>query len=82
MKESHVVGESLQPCLRVVPIAEENRHQMVLYEPRNLHYFPLRASLIQDVEVILMTDAATHVPFERGSTVVTLAVRRCSPFEN
>ena len=81
MKDSNTVGETLQSCLRVIPIAEENRHQMVLVEPFNLHFFPLRSNYIQDVEVVLRTDTGAVAPFQRGSSVVTLAIRRASPLD-
>ena len=81
MKESNSVGETLQPCLRVVPVTDEARHLMVYYEPRNLHFFPLRSNYIHDVEVVLRTDTGDPVPFNRGSSVVTLVVRRASPLD-
>ena len=81
MKESNSVGETLQPCLRVVPVTDEERHLMVYYEPQNLHFFPLRSNYIRDVEVVLRTDTGDLVPFTRGSSVITLVVRRASPLD-
>ena len=78
MKQANFVGETQQSCLRVVPIGQENRHQMVLYEPVHMHFFPIRCNSIRDIEVVLNTDSGEPVPFERGSTVVTLCVRETS----
>ena len=81
VKESNTVGDTLQPCLRVIPIAEEKRNEMVLVEPTHMHFFPLRNNYIRDVEIVLRTDTGAIAPFERGSSVVTLAIRRSSPLD-
>ena len=81
MKESNTVGETLQSCLRVVPIADENRNQMVLVEPLTLQFFPLRSNHVQDVEIVLRTDTGAVTPFQRGNSVVTLVIRRASPLD-
>ena len=80
MKESHVVGNTVQPCLRVVPIDTGKRNRMVLYEPTHMYFFPLRANDLRDPEVILRTDAGDEVPFDRGNAVVTVKVQRVTPF--
>ena len=81
IKESNTVGETLQSCLRVVPIADENRNQMVLVEPLTLQFFPLRSNHVQDVEIVLRTDTGAITPFQRGNSVVTLVIRRASPLD-
>ena len=80
MKESHVVGNTVQPCLRVVPTNTGERNRMVLYEPTHMYFFPLRTNSLHDVEVILLTDAGDDVPFDRGNAVVTVKVQRVAPF--
>ena len=80
MQQINFVGDTLQSCLRVVPTAGSQGNEMVLYEPHNLHFFPLRSSQINDIEVQLRTDMGELVPFERGTTVLTLCIRRTRPF--
>ena len=76
MQPKHCVGDSLLNCLRVVPVGAQTSNDIVLYEPDNIHYFPLRCNNIKEIEISLRNDVGDLVPFERGKCVVTFIVRK------
>ena len=79
IKQTHYVGHTLQSVLRVVPI-QGRRHEMVLFEPIRIDWFPLRFNRFRQIEISLTTDLGQYVKFERGKTVVTLHIRRAREF--
>ena len=75
VKSNRVVGHTLQPLLRSVPVAGSDG-EMVLYEPRIVDYLPLRFKTLQQVEVYLTTDIGELVQFQQGKVSVTLHIRK------
>lgn len=73
--EPRVVGDSLVPLLRIVPI--QGNHGEVASEVFNpIHYVPLQLRQFQMLEVYIRDDVGDPVAFERGKVVVTLHFRR------
>lgn len=80
-KSVRVVGHTLQPLLRSVPV-QGNHGDMVLFEPKTVDWLPLRFRQLRQVEIYLTTDMGQLVQFERGKSVVTLHIRRARPLDS
>lgn len=77
--EAQVVGDTMAPLLRVVPI--EGKHGEVITKTyTHLHYVPVTQSFVNNVEIYIRNDVGKKMPFERGKVVVTLHFRRRSQF--
>ena len=73
--ESRVVGDTLAPLLRALPIT--GHHGDILSDRfTNIHYVPLLRSTIHSIEVDVRDDMGRRVPFEYGRVTVTLHFRR------
>ena len=73
--ESRVVGDTLAPLLRSIPIS--GRHgDRVSERFTNVHYIPLLRSNFHSIEVDIRNDMGQRVPFEYGRVTVTLHFRR------
>ena len=73
--ESRVVGDTLAPLLRSIPIS--GRHgDRVSERFTNVHYVPLLRSNFHSIEVDIRDDTGRRVPFEYGRVTVTLHFRR------
>ena len=70
--ESRVVGDSVVPLLRIVPL--EGKHGDVV--SKNITVLHREFTTI---EIDIRDDAGRHVPFERGRVTVTLHFRRRKP---
>ena len=78
--EPRVVGDSLVPLLRIVPVHGVNG-EMVAVTYENIHYLPIQVKNFQTIDVYIRDDAGHPVSFERGKVVVTLHLRRRQPLE-
>ena len=76
--ESRVVGHSVVPLLRIVPI--EGKHGDVVSKSfDNVQYIPVLHKEFTTIEIDIRDDAGRRVPFERGRVTVTLHFRRRKP---
>ena len=76
--ESRVVGHSVVPLLRIVPI--EGKHgDAVSKSFDNVQYILVLHKEFTTIEIDIRDDAGRRVPFERGRVTVTLHFRRRKP---
>ena len=77
--EPRVVRDAQVPLLRIVP-AEGRDGEMItrVFDP--IQYCPLFPRRFQTVEIDIMDDTGSIVPFERGRVVVTLHCRKRKEF--
>ena len=73
--ESRIVGDSLAPLLRSIPISGHHGDS-VSERFTNVHYIPLLRSNFHSIEVDIRDDMGRRVPFEYGRVTVTLHFRR------
>ncbi len=73
--EPRVVGDSLVPLLRIVPVQGTNG-KMVATTYENVQYAPVQVKQFQTIDVYIRDDTGQPVSFERGKVVVTLHLRR------
>ena len=73
--ESRIVGDTLAPLLRPLPISGRNGDR-VSARFTNVHYVPLSYSHFDSIEVDIRDDMGRRVPFEYGRVTVTLHFRR------
>lgn len=73
--ESHRVGDSFAPLLRIIPCMDEKNHQIVKHYETPL-YFPLRKNFIDTIEIELKTITGKNITFTGGKTFVILSFRR------
>ena len=73
--ESRIVGDTLAPLLRVLPISGHHGDR-VSARFTNVHYVPLLRSNFDSIEVDIRNDMGRRVPFEYGRVTVTLHFRR------
>ncbi|KAF8784262.1 hypothetical protein HNY73_009966 [Argiope bruennichi] len=73
--QSHHVGDSFAPLLRIIPCMNEKEDQIVKYYDRPL-YFPVRKTYIETVLIELKTSFATDITLSGGKTYVILSFRR------
>jgi hypothetical protein len=73
--EPRVVGDSLVPLLRIVPVEGEHNDLVTrIYE--NVHYVRLQRKSFQTLEINIRDRTGKKVPFERGTLNVTLHFRQ------
>jgi hypothetical protein len=73
--EPRLVGDSLVPLLRIVPIRGKDGDMITkIYE--NVHYMPVQQKHFNTVEIDIRNDTGRKVPFERGKVIVTLHFRK------
>ena len=75
--EPRVVGDTMAPPLRVVPISGEHG-EMITRTYQNVHYIPIQKKMFQELELNLRTDTRQLIPFERGKVTITLHFRKRS----
>ena len=75
LAQERVVGHTMTPLLRCIPISGKDG-DIVLYEPRNIHWIPLKCSRFRTIHVYLNTDTGRRPPFETGKCVLTVEIRR------
>ena len=73
--EPRVVGDSLVPLLRIVPVEGEHNDLVTrIYE--NVHYVRLQRKSFEAIEINIRDRTGQKVPFERGTLNVTLHFRQ------
>lgn len=73
--ESHCVGDSYAPFLRIIPCMDEKNQQIVKHYETPL-YFPLRKKFIDTIEIEFKTTAGKNITFTGAKTFVILSFRR------
>ncbi|KAF8790008.1 hypothetical protein HNY73_005096 [Argiope bruennichi] len=73
--QSHHVGDSFAPLLRIIPCINEKEDQIVKYYDRPL-YFPVRKTFIETIQIELKTSFATDITINGGKTYAILPFRR------
>ena len=73
--DAHVVGCVTNCLLRVIPVAGD-QGQVVSYEPKRVHWFPVRMSQFRTVRVLITDGYGERIPFESGTCSVKLLLRR------
>ena len=70
--ESHHVGDTQVPLLRILPISNEQNNQVIKYFDK-IVYFPLRKNYIDTIEIELKTSSGKNITFTGGKTSVLLS---------
>lgn len=78
-RDDHVVGHVMQPLLQTVCV-KGSHGDMMTYEPQNISWLPLRKSFYTSTEVMICDGQGRLVPFERGTCIVQVHIRRRSIF--
>lgn len=73
--ESHHVGDSYAPLLRVIPCMNEKNEQIVKHYEKPI-YFPLKNNFIDTIEIELKTSSGKDIIFTGGKTLILLSFRR------
>jgi len=73
--EPRIVGDTLAPLLKVLPIKGEHGDIISLTYP-NIQFHPIKCTEISDIEIDIRKDTGKSVAFQRGKVVATLAIRR------
>lgn len=73
--ESHRVGDTFAPLLRIIPCMDEKNQQIVKYYETPL-YFPLRKSFIDTIEIELKSVTGKNITFTGGKSCIILSFRR------
>ena len=77
--DCNLVGHKRMPLLAAVSV-QGNTGDVVNYEPWVLDWLPVRTTYVSTIEVFITDGAGRQVPFEQGTTLVKVHVRRRSPF--
>ncbi|GFR07566.1 uncharacterized transposon-derived protein F54H12.3 [Trichonephila clavata] len=73
--ESHFVGYTIAPLLRIIPVMSTKEDQIVINYQRPL-YFPLRQNYIDCIEVELKSSSGDGIIFTSGKSLLVLSFRR------
>ncbi|GFR19218.1 uncharacterized protein TNCT_308721 [Trichonephila clavata] len=73
--ESHFVGDTIAPLLRIIPVISTKEDQIVINYQRPL-YFPLRQNYIDCIEVELKSSSGDGIIFTSGKSLLVLSFRR------
>lgn len=73
--ESHHVGDTYAPLLRVLPVSNEHNSQVTKYFDKVV-YFPLRKNFIESIEIELRTSSGEKIIFTGGKTSCLLSFRQ------
>ena len=73
LSEYSIVGDSLVPCLRTVPLAGNTKPTVLRFD--NVHYTSLQANRFSTVEIVVADDLGKEVEFKDGLTIVKLHLR-------
>ena len=77
--QSQVVGDSHVPLLRIVPVegGDGERLSKIFLNPQ---YLPVSRKQFESIEVNIKRDTGEKVSFETGRVLLTLHLRRASPY--
>lgn len=73
--ESHHIGDTFAPLLRIIPCMNEKNEQIVKHYEKPI-YFPLRNNFVDTIEMELRTASGKNITFMGGKTFVLLSFRR------
>ncbi|GFY10027.1 uncharacterized protein TNCV_3699881 [Trichonephila clavipes] len=73
--ESHFVGDTIAPLLRIIPVMSAKEDQIVVNYQRP-SYFPLRNNYIDCIEIELKSSSGDGIIFTSGKTLLVLSFRR------
>ncbi|GFR23219.1 uncharacterized protein TNCT_714891 [Trichonephila clavata] len=73
--ESHFVGDTIAPLLRIIPVMSIKEDQIVINYQRPL-YFPLRKNYIDCIEIELKSSSGDGIIFTSGKSLLVLSFRR------
>ncbi|XP_055930006.1 uncharacterized protein LOC129984661 isoform X2 [Argiope bruennichi] len=73
--ESHFVGDTIAPLLRIIPVMSKKEDQIVINYQRPL-YFPLRKNYIDCIEIELRSSSGDGIIFTSGKSLLVLSFRR------
>ncbi|GFX86521.1 uncharacterized protein TNCV_3727901 [Trichonephila clavipes] len=73
--ESHFVGDTIAPLLRIIPVMSTKEDQIVINYQRPL-YFPLRQNYIDCIKVELKSSSGDGIIFMSGKSLLVLSFRR------
>ncbi|GFR05699.1 uncharacterized protein TNCT_728271 [Trichonephila clavata] len=73
--ESHFVGDTIAPLLRIIPVMSTKEDQIVINYQRPL-YFPLRQNYIDCIEVELKSSSEDGIIFTSDKSLLILSFRR------
>ncbi|GFR21783.1 uncharacterized protein TNCT_308631, partial [Trichonephila clavata] len=73
--ESHFVGDTIAPLLRIIPVMSTKEDQIVINYQRPL-YFLLRQNYIDCIEVELKSSSGDGIIFTSGKSLLVLSFRR------
>lgn len=73
--ESHHVGDTYAPVLRIIPCMNEKNAQIVKHYEKPL-YFPLRSNFVNTIDIELKTSSGKSITFMGGKTFILLSFRR------
>ncbi len=71
--EYSIVGDSMVPCLRVVPLNRESKPTHVCFD--NIYYIPVDGARFTSLEVVISSDLGDEFDFSEGTTYIILHVR-------
>ena len=75
----HIVGDKETPLLQIF-CSKGKFQQLLSYEPKNLVWLPLRRNQFKDAMCIITDATGATIPFESGTAIVRVLIRRVSPF--
>ncbi|GFQ79246.1 uncharacterized protein TNCT_588281 [Trichonephila clavata] len=73
--ESHFVGDTIAPLLRIITVMSTKEDQIVINYQRPL-YFPLRKNYIDCIEIELKSSSGDGIIFTSGKSLLVLSFRR------
>ncbi|GBM28020.1 hypothetical protein AVEN_27413-1 [Araneus ventricosus] len=73
--ESHFVGDTIAPLLRIIHVMSTKEDQIVINYQRPL-YFPLRKNYIDCIEIELKSSSGDGIIFTSGKSLLVLSFRR------
>ena len=75
----HMIGGHMTPLLQTVSVSG-NHGDNVSFEPKHIHWLPLRTNSFTTAEIVISDAQGRLVPFEHGIASVQVQIRRVNPF--
>ena len=74
--EHHIVAEKKLPLLRILTAEDKTSMEYKHVTFEDVHYFPVRQTLFESIEIDIRDNQGFPVPFEAGEAVITLHFRQ------
>jgi len=71
--EYSMVGDSVVPCLRTIPLSGNSKPSVLRYD--SVHYLPLQSNRFSTIEICIANDLGQEILFKEGITIVKLHLR-------